>query len=557
MRKLVQSVLVKALRFILVVTGLMALSHALRAYMQNENEEEEMSDAAWPTARGDGGHKSGKEGEKALQGGEHQSQSEGAQVKKECLNCGDSGAKLRCSKCKRAYFCSRECQTKAWKTHKADCMPPGSSSARASNPEQGSKERKRRPLQRKKKQKGSGYAFTERVESLDVESDSDMELPTPEIKNHGISRGKLAISHGEPEKALDEFEGVLNDKTEDKAMRGNGAFLAANAAEAAGKSETADERLEQALELARETENMRLEHEVGVARGNFKKARGDGEGALAEYERVAQSLRGTGSLPDIRATALASAGEVDAREGRAEEGAQKLKEAVDLWMERGKEAEQDAEKLEALRGFATASLSHGATLLAAQRTKEAIEPYEHALEAGECALSLDVQFRALASLVLLSEEYDDEHVTERCNAFLKGLWDMISSACGEEPPDQCPHCNEALAIGSEAATTGSSKVLVLTCSHMIHRGCADAALSSGGDKCPHPECPNTLKDEVYPASAFPDPQHPPVDGLQESQTGESVSDPSEAVGGERAHSHTILNPSLAPMQCVEPVAASS
>ncbi|KAF9729432.1 hypothetical protein PMIN02_002903 [Paraphaeosphaeria minitans] len=30
---------------------------------------------------------------------------------------------LRCSRCKRTYYCSRTCQKQAWKTHKADCDP--------------------------------------------------------------------------------------------------------------------------------------------------------------------------------------------------------------------------------------------------------------------------------------------------------------------------------------------------------------------------------------------------------------------------------------------------
>ncbi|KAK3214635.1 hypothetical protein GRF29_19g845043 [Pseudopithomyces chartarum] len=30
---------------------------------------------------------------------------------------------LRCSRCKRAYYCSRTCQKQAWKGHKLDCDP--------------------------------------------------------------------------------------------------------------------------------------------------------------------------------------------------------------------------------------------------------------------------------------------------------------------------------------------------------------------------------------------------------------------------------------------------
>lgn len=47
-----------------------------------------------------------------------------------CFQCGnvDSEKKLRkCSRCKRTYFCDKECQQKAWKRHKKDCRAPESS----------------------------------------------------------------------------------------------------------------------------------------------------------------------------------------------------------------------------------------------------------------------------------------------------------------------------------------------------------------------------------------------------------------------------------------------
>lgn len=45
-----------------------------------------------------------------------------------CIVCGktemDNGnALLVCSRCKEARYCSRECQGKAWKTHKKECIP--------------------------------------------------------------------------------------------------------------------------------------------------------------------------------------------------------------------------------------------------------------------------------------------------------------------------------------------------------------------------------------------------------------------------------------------------
>ena len=39
----------------------------------------------------------------------------------ECNHCGQGPARLRCSNCKAVYFCSRDCQQKNWRIHKAEC----------------------------------------------------------------------------------------------------------------------------------------------------------------------------------------------------------------------------------------------------------------------------------------------------------------------------------------------------------------------------------------------------------------------------------------------------
>lgn len=40
----------------------------------------------------------------------------------ECLECGTTPALKKCSNCKIAWFCSKECQTKGWKKHKKYCI---------------------------------------------------------------------------------------------------------------------------------------------------------------------------------------------------------------------------------------------------------------------------------------------------------------------------------------------------------------------------------------------------------------------------------------------------
>ena len=44
------------------------------------------------------------------------------EVKAKCFSCGKTAATKCCSRCKCAYYCSRDCQAAAWKSgHKATC----------------------------------------------------------------------------------------------------------------------------------------------------------------------------------------------------------------------------------------------------------------------------------------------------------------------------------------------------------------------------------------------------------------------------------------------------
>ena len=44
------------------------------------------------------------------------------QLKAKCFSCGKAGSMSCCSRCKCAYYCSRECQAVAWNNgHKATC----------------------------------------------------------------------------------------------------------------------------------------------------------------------------------------------------------------------------------------------------------------------------------------------------------------------------------------------------------------------------------------------------------------------------------------------------
>lgn len=49
------------------------------------------------------------------------------EMSRSCLKCGkiaNSNELRKCSRCKRVYYCDKECQRKSWKKHKKDCRPP-------------------------------------------------------------------------------------------------------------------------------------------------------------------------------------------------------------------------------------------------------------------------------------------------------------------------------------------------------------------------------------------------------------------------------------------------
>jgi len=44
---------------------------------------------------------------------------------KDCANCGTTGAKLTCAKCKATHYCCKACETQHWKNgHRALCVTP-------------------------------------------------------------------------------------------------------------------------------------------------------------------------------------------------------------------------------------------------------------------------------------------------------------------------------------------------------------------------------------------------------------------------------------------------
>jgi serine/threonine protein kinase len=38
-----------------------------------------------------------------------------------CANCGKEGAKKRCGKCQKIYYCHQECQKEDWPEHRVSC----------------------------------------------------------------------------------------------------------------------------------------------------------------------------------------------------------------------------------------------------------------------------------------------------------------------------------------------------------------------------------------------------------------------------------------------------
>lgn len=67
--------------------------------------------------------------EKEFRGEQATVQAAAAPTNKECYMCGKGGADKRCARCKNQWYCSRECQKDAWKTHSKECSPGSTGSA--------------------------------------------------------------------------------------------------------------------------------------------------------------------------------------------------------------------------------------------------------------------------------------------------------------------------------------------------------------------------------------------------------------------------------------------
>jgi hypothetical protein len=49
----------------------------------------------------------------------------GIQICRKCEKCDDASERFKqCSRCKVAYYCTRDCQKNHWSVHKKECVPP-------------------------------------------------------------------------------------------------------------------------------------------------------------------------------------------------------------------------------------------------------------------------------------------------------------------------------------------------------------------------------------------------------------------------------------------------
>lgn len=509
MRRSVQEAIAWLIRLLLVVSGVKVIANALSALVPSKEVQPANDESAsdWPS-KPKSTNVSSAENVECKE--PHHYQQQIKQEEHVCAQCGASNATQRCSACKAVRYCSVECQKRAWPSHKHVCSKEPSTEGASRTGGKATKQRK------KKRRAGKSYgSFKERVETLEPDEADELEemasnTPSPTIKNDGVSRGKLFLSKGEPKNALEQLNPVLSDRSETYELKGEAAFLAAYAASSLGNTEDANRYLDTTVSYADAVGNRKLREETSLARGNFHRAAGKPDEALEELNATSERLKaaiaeGDTSVRDVLAIALSGAGEMLVHRGDASAGADKLKEALNTRMKQWDDVHEDSEKYETLRGIAMCAVNHGAALLAAGRRSDAIEPYEMAMHASEEVMALEVHYRALTALVHLSEDYGDDKITERTLAFLEGLHDMLKQALGCEERTKCPGCDKPLNLNSEEAAHGDTKLLPLMCTHIMHRGCANAVLPRNGGvgKCPAEGCTNeSIAEEVDPSNAF-------------------------------------------------------
>ncbi|KAL1526493.1 hypothetical protein AB1Y20_015203 [Prymnesium parvum] len=391
-----------------------------------------------------------------------------------CLACGKRSPSMRrCSQCKQAHFCNRDCQLRAWSAgHKDECRPatqPAAESTRKS------------PV------------TSPPAAAAAAADDDDVRRLAAELMAVGTPSALRS--------ALEEWrrDGALARALGDRGRWCEAVRMAAHAALKLGRVEEARHEAEEAVRLATLLDDTTLRVQAHSCLGTVQMRQGV-EAACGELQAaVALCEASAAARPSLEAEAMARAnlGRCLLECGRDQEGLVQMRKAVALRklihaFIAETASSDDPVRMESVRSLATALANLGAMYASMEGERAEVNAQatlQEALVLARSAGNKSLEQTILTNLVNTTTGM--EHGTHASS--LQGLLQTLGRTSGHE----CAICLENLpVIGfNQKDEDRKPAVTALECGHMYCRDCFERLPTSRCPQClmPLPIIPNAQR----------------------------------------------------------------
>ena len=447
-----------------------------------------------------------------------------------CAACGEA-ARLRCSRCKSAWYCSAACQREDWPSHRAVCRWARGTDEAAAKPQT---LQVRDPGAAGSGGGGSGGEpdeFWKAQEALDA--------------------GHRAYAGREFRAALESYRRALSMAQSVAVLpraqaprEGGWPRVAAEAARWCGHTldslkdrEGALQYMQQSLEFVRgATDAAALESRGGGGNGISPRgggvlhgpdgAPGDAGGSVELWLQEGRARMGLGCIyrkmgrtteaiehldaalaaaegaddAGLQAAALSNLGAAEIKEFPVS-ALQRLTQAAALREEQVEQATEPKAKLAAAYHLGTAKVNLSGALHVQGDRDGAEEGYRAALMVFEASRNLDSVCQVLTNLSNLAEEiafFSSREVAEaaagRAAEYRRRLFEALVAVM-REPPGQCAVCLDEIRVGEPSDRGREGRLVVLRCFHCLHHKCF-VEWSKRNATCP--ECKENVEADIFP-----------------------------------------------------------
>mmetsp|Transcript_34181 Transcript_34181/g.86450 ORF Transcript_34181/g.86450 Transcript_34181/m.86450 type:complete len:528 (-) Transcript_34181:210-1793(-) len=426
--------------------------------------------------------------------------------KKTCAQCDKpcNGLPLRCSGCKQVYYCSQDCQKKAWPAHKNNCKSSSKGGAG------GSQDAPATPAD------PSGTSTPQATPAAGAGGDAgaDKSEGGQEPKNFqealAMYLEQNAASKTDELEALFEKAVMLFVKAEYRAAikellraqemcgeRGNAAMQGetykwlGHSHNKLAEREQAEQHFTQGAAFAKQHDNVRLEIDCLAGLGCMYRGKNEAPKAV-ELLSQALALCEKAGDEDSKASTLCNLGAA-LMQTDTEKALNYLNEAVDI-RERAIERLHDAGER---NGLATAVMEHAnamvnlaSALFVTKRHEQAKMCYERALEVFELVEDVEKVAKVLVNLANMSEMQIKTVAARRdAAAYRAKLLEFLEGHGVRRLDTQCSICLEPMAM-KEATTKDEQELIMLACMHCLHNKCWEKWLETHqeGESAACPTC---------------------------------------------------------------------